>query len=982
MRCSFASLALLCRPMVLMMGAALAGVAGGPGLAWADSATLRATRDTTIYAENDRLSNGSGSWIFSGRTGNNFTRRSLVRFDLSSIPAGAFITDVALTVQLNRSAVAGLETYSVHRLAADWGEGASNASGQEGGGAFAKQNDATWSYRLYNEANPTASPAWTTPGADFAAAPSSSAEIDSILSPYTFTGTGLITDVQAMIAAPSTNFGWILIGNEGSAGTAKRFVSRETSDSNAAQRPTLVVTYSLTTPGGACCLPDGSCVTLSSGACALAGGTFQGVGVPCAPGLCPLPTGACCLPDGSCNTLTPAACAAAGGTFQGAGTDCPGQNCPLVLTPFVDELPIPAVMQPTSGIPGGAAHYDITITEFTQKLHRDLPSTRVWGYNGSFPARTIEARRGFPVTVNWINNLRALETGQLRATHVLPVSTCLHGPDQTGQVPVTVTHLHGGHVADDSDGDPDLAFPPGQSSPTYFYPNDQQAATIWYHDHALGLTRLNVYMGLAGFYLIRDDHEEALNLPRGEFDVPLAIQDRSFNANGSLKYPGVWEEHTFGDFILVNGKVWPFMAVKQGKYRFRLLNASNSRAYTLVLSNVASFQQIASEQGLLDAPVPMTSLTITPGERADVVIDFAAYAPGTEIILTNSALSPFPAGGAGPDVPSVMKFIVQGQAGDTESLPGSLREVPRLLETDASVTRTFELRKFFDPVCGHDKWLINGLMWDDITEFPRVGETEIWSWVNRSGVTHPMHMHLVSFQVLDRQNFIVQESQIVPQGPRTAVSGGELGWKDTVQATPNQITRVIVRFEGPAGTYPYHCHVLEHEDHEMMRQFTLLCDAPTITTQPLDTYVREGGSATLRVEVAGSLPTVQWLRKGAALVNGVQADGTVVANAATAEVTLSGVRPTFAGTFAASISGACGAALSAEVQVSVGSPCDYDFNQDENVDLLDAQQMAQVFVGIITAEPGWLDGDLNGDENADLSDAQALAQYVVLGTCP
>ncbi len=981
MRCPLASVACRFRSMGLLLGAAVAAaVAGVPGSALADSITLRAVADTTIYAENDRLSNGSGSWIFSGNTGNNFTRRSLLRFDLSSIPAGAFITDAALRVQLSRSTVAGLETYRVHRLNSAWGEGSSNASGQEGGGAFAKQNDATWRYRLYNESNPTSSPAWSTLGGDFVAEPSSTAEIDSILSPYTFTGTGLILDVQSMIASPASNFGWILIGNETAAGTAKRFVARETG--TVSQRPTLVVTYSLTAPTGACCLPDGSCVTLPSGVCASAGGTFQGVGVPCAPGLCPLPTGACCLPDGSCNTLTQAACAAAGGTFQGAGTGCSGQNCPLVLTPFVDELPVPGIMQPTTGEPGGAAHYDITITEFTQKLHRDLPITRVWGYNGTYPARTIEARRGFPVTVNWINNLRAIETGQLRATHVLPVSTCLHGPDQTGQVPVTVTHLHGGRVADDSDGDPDLAFPPGQSSPTYFYPNDQQAATIWYHDHALGLTRLNVYMGLAGFYLIRDDQEESLNLPRDEFDVPLAIQDRSFNADGSLKYPGIWEEHTFGDFVLVNGKVWPFKQVKRGKYRFRLLNGSNSRAYTLALSNGATFHQIASEQGLLEAPVEMTSLTFTPGERADVVIDFASYAPGTEIILTNSAPSPFPVGGVGPDVPNVMKFIVGSEAGDTDPLPAALGVVERLDEADVSVTRTLELRKFFDPVCGHDKWLINGLMWNDITEFPRVGATEIWAWVNRSGVTHPMHMHLVEFQVLDRQDFIVQGNEIVPQGPRIPASGGERGWKDTVQATPNQITRVIVRFPGPAGTYPYHCHILEHEDHEMMRQFTLLCDAPTITSHPVETYVREGSGAALSVGVAGSLPQVRWLRNGAELVDGVQSDGTIVSGAGETELVLSNVRASFAGTFAASVTGACGAALSVEVALSVGSTCDYDFNQDENVDLLDAQQMAQVFVGIITAEPNWLDGDLNGDENADLADAQALAQYVVMGTCP
>jgi spore coat protein A len=178
-------------------------------------------------------------------------------------------------------------------------------------------------------------------------------------------------------------------------------------------------------------------------------------------------------------------------------------SCPVILTPFVDALPIPAVAQPISGVAGGAATYSIGMTEFTQQLHRDLPPTRVGGYNGTYPGPTIEARRNLPVDVTWVNNLRD-STGALRTTHLLPVDLCLHGPNMSGGVPVTVVHLHGAHVAPAGDGDPDLAFGPGQSSPVYHYPNDQNASTYWYHDHALGLTRLNVYMGLAGFYLIRE----------------------------------------------------------------------------------------------------------------------------------------------------------------------------------------------------------------------------------------------------------------------------------------------------------------------------------------------------------------------------------------------------------------------------------------------------------------------------------------------
>jgi hypothetical protein len=211
--------------------------------AHADTLTIRATRDTTIYAENNRLSNGSGESIFSGNTANGFTRRALMRFDLSAIPANATITSARLTLQLDRSNRAGLETYRLHRLTANWGEGTSNASGSEGGGAFAAANDATWSYRFYNTASPTSSPAWTTPGGDFIALPSSELDISATLGPFTFTGPGLASDVQFMVQNAASNFGWILIGNESLSATAKRFVARESA--SVSQRPTLVVTFTL-----------------------------------------------------------------------------------------------------------------------------------------------------------------------------------------------------------------------------------------------------------------------------------------------------------------------------------------------------------------------------------------------------------------------------------------------------------------------------------------------------------------------------------------------------------------------------------------------------------------------------------------------------------------------------------------------------------------------------------------------------------------
>ncbi|MCA9287162.1 MAG: multicopper oxidase family protein, partial [Phycisphaerales bacterium] len=574
---------------------------------------------------------------------------------------------------------------------------------------------------------------------------------------------------------------------------------------------------------GACCFTDGSCQQLTAGACSLAGGTFQGLGTPCVPNPCPQPTGACCLPSGACVTLSSGDCALQGGTFQGVGVPCTTGLCPLVLTPFVDALPIPGVLQPVSGTAGGAATYEIAATQFTQRLHRDLPDTTVWGYAGATPGPIIEAFRDQPVTVTWTNDLRDAQ-GVPRTTHYLPVETCLHGPNVFGDAPVIVTHLHGGHVPPEDDGYPEDYYYPGQSL-TYTYPNNQPAGTIWFHDHALGITRLNVYMGLAGLYILRDPVEQSLNLPRGRYEVPLIIQDRSFNADGTLRYPANWQSHYYGDFPMVNGKVSPFLEVDRGKYRFRLLNGSNSREYTLALSDNAPFWVIGTDLGLLEAPAMVTSLTITPGERAEIVIDFAAYAPGTEIILTNSAT---PMSGMAAPIPQIMKFIVQGPMGFTDPIPASLASFERLSESDARLEREFELRQFADP-CGGAKWLINGLHWGHVTEFPRLGDTEVWSFINRTGVPHPMHMHLVSFQVLDRQDFTITMGQVVPVGPRTTPGPEEDGLKDTVRAAPMQITRVIARFEDYTGLFPYHCHVLEHEDHEMMRQFRAVCPADLTT---------------------------------------------------------------------------------------------------------------------------------------------------------
>jgi spore coat protein A len=224
---------------------------------------------------------------------------------------------------------------------------------------------------------------------------------------------------------------------------------------------------------------------------------------------------------------------------------------------------------------------------------------------------------------------------------------------------------------------------------------------------------------------------------------------------------------------------------------------------------------------MLPAPVPLNQLTLMPGERADVVIDFASYATGTEILLTNSAPAPFPGTPGMGVIPNVMKFIVTDVVGHTVALPATLRPLEQLYETNSVKQREFVLKKSADP-CTGAKWLINDLHWDDITEFPVLGTTEVWSFINRSGVAHPMHVHLVFMQILDRQAFVVNGDTIEPTGSRMPPPLNEAGWKDTVRANPSEIMRVIARFDGFPGRYPYHCHIIEHEDHEMMRQFEVV----------------------------------------------------------------------------------------------------------------------------------------------------------------
>ncbi len=521
------------------------------------------------------------------------------------------------------------------------------------------------------------------------------------------------------------------------------------------------------------------------------------------------------------------------------------------LTPYADALPIPPVIRP---IPGKV--FPIHLREFNHKAHRDLPVTRTWGYNGSWPGPTIETRKGRPVTIKWVN--------QLPTRHFLPIDNSIHGADHTLPEVRAVAHLHGAKVMPEDDGYPEAwNTSDGKTGPSFVstqahYPNDQSAATLWYHDHALGITRLNIYAGLAGLYVIRDEEEDTLSLPAAQFDVPLLIQDRSFNPDGSLHYPvahngthPVWVQEFFGDVNCVNGKVAPFLEVEPRRYRFRILNASNSRFYHLSLLPATSegkttgkaieappFHQIGTDSGLLPQPLPLHYLIIAPGERFDVIVDFTGRG-GQNFALINDAAAPYPRGGQAV-VPEVMLFkVTRSLSGeDSSKIPDRLTSFEVIDPRDATRERFLSISEMERP---SDGYTVIGLLgqkrWcDPITEDPKIGSTEIWSFLNTTGDVHPMHIHLVKFQVLNRQPFdpaaYLQGGKVVFTGAPHAPEANERpAWKDTVKTYPGTITRVIARFDLPTDArvtpgkellYVWHCHVLEHEDNEMMRPYRLV----------------------------------------------------------------------------------------------------------------------------------------------------------------
>lgn len=550
---------------------------------------------------------------------------------------------------------------------------------------------------------------------------------------------------------------------------------------------------------------------------------------------------------------------------------------PATQPRFVNPLPIPARMDLTGG-----GNLVISMTQFQQHLglydphtHQPLMTT-VWGYHGTFPGPTLVARRDVPLNILWSNDL-VDNNGPL--PHILPVDVTLHWADPAGWpgtgVP-TVTHLHGGHTESASDGLPEAWFTPGFGmtgnyfvKPQYHYDNDQEAATLWYHDHALGITRLNVYAGLAGFYLLRDDNEDALvaanQLPTGPYEIEIVVQDRMFTEDGELYYPSEPEEEGqpepsvlpefFGDIILVNGAAWPILDVEPRQYRFRFLNGSDSRFYNMwpvdhglqtataislrAASHVPAIYQIGSDDGLLESPVRLNKILIGPGERIDVVMDFSNPAVfGKTFVMKNNARSPFPKGDViDPSTAGQIMAFRIGKPLDTSqypltTLPQNLRPLhgpidPLVQDGAARSLILFEGEDEYgrlEPQLGTVE--DGALKWAaPITENPMVDDVEVWAVYNGTEDAHPIHLHLVAFQILDRQKFRADQnpengalSNIKLIGKAKAPGDGEQGWKDTAIMYPGEVTRVIAKFDRE-GRYVWHCHILSHEDHEMMRPY-------------------------------------------------------------------------------------------------------------------------------------------------------------------
>ncbi len=530
------------------------------------------------------------------------------------------------------------------------------------------------------------------------------------------------------------------------------------------------------------------------------------------------------------------------------------------LTKYVQPLPVPGngivVASPTEG----ANTYAFALREISRRLHPDLPPTPFWAYDdgsglggqvGSF-GMALAARSGVPVRARFINDLPATYPDWI------PVDTRLTA--QPDRVVRAMQHLHGGFVAADSDGSPAVdfdGFGPGETQEVLYTNQLPQmpASLSWFHDHAFGATRLNVFAGLAAAYILRDESDTGnepnpAGIPGGAYEIPLVIQDRQFNADGTFRYPmsgipgSVWIGEYFGDVMLVNGAVWPFLNVEPRLYRFRILNGCNARILNLRLGG-ARLWQIGAEGGMWDVPVPVKNLVLAPAERADVIADFR-HSPGMTLVMKNTR-PPKPVVTPAPSLTAIMQIRVgttvtrPGPATVPSSLPGRAADVAGPI----AATRFITLNEI-NPNTADWSLNLNGLDFElsTPTETPRAGTVEDWVYVNLTGDTHPMHTHLVTHQVVGRTPFDVAAYRAAAgtgdfggssggtdptpfaTGPTEPPNSTERGFKDTTMAHPGYFTTIRAKFELPNGvtapqTYVHHCHIVEHEDNDMMLPFVV-----------------------------------------------------------------------------------------------------------------------------------------------------------------
>lgn len=491
-----------------------------------------------------------------------------------------------------------------------------------------------------------------------------------------------------------------------------------------------------------------------------------------------------------------------------------------VLAPYVDDLPRPDVLTGES--------VELAARTGRHRFHRDLPETSTLGYATGGAAAghlgpVIEAHSGVRTTLTYRNEI---------STHPLAadIDTSLHGLDESVRTRVpTSMHLHGGVTEPASDGHPEQLSLPGQGH-VHHFDNRQEAAGLWYHDHAMALTRLNVYAGLAGGYLLRDRFDTGrpdnpLGLPAGAFEIPLVMQEKILRADGSASIrstpivpQGHWEGGAVGDVGVVNGVIWPTAEVARGLYRLRMINAASFSNWMLHFSRPLDVWVIGMEGGLLPAPAKVDRFRLGPGERIDVLVDFGALAPGETVELLNAEeAAPQAAFIGAVRLPRLMRFRATAATGHNRPVPATLRggpgQPPALTPpVRPQAVRNVSLSQPSDVRIPPSMMSLNNLRWStEQIEMPRQGSVEQWNIVNATPDPHPIHIHLVHFQVLARQAVdILAMCLRQPQpptgikwtpdpdpfvvGPARSPEPWEAGMKDTVICDANSVTRILVHF--------------------------------------------------------------------------------------------------------------------------------------------------------------------------------------------